>query len=86
MPLLSITFGCGVVIASAHVVNRRFIAPLYDVIANLVAFSYATTASLLLHHWVPAALATLAVGCWLSLARRTYAATRRSEPRLGQIH
>ncbi|MCW2813038.1 MAG: hypothetical protein JWN84_493, partial [Nocardioides sp.] len=29
--LLSVTFGCGVLIAAAHVVNRRFIAPVYDV-------------------------------------------------------
>lgn len=82
--LLSITFGCGVVIAAAHVVNRRFVAPIYDVVANLVAFSCATTASLLLHHWAPAGLAALAVGCWIVLAWRTYGAVRRAEPRLGQ--
>ena len=36
--LLSVTFACGVFIAVAHVVNQRFIAPVYDVAANLAAF------------------------------------------------
>ena len=36
--LLSVTFACGLVIAVAHVINRRFIAPVYDVILNLAAF------------------------------------------------
>jgi hypothetical protein len=82
--LLAITFACGLVVAVAHVLNERFIAPVYDVVANLTAFASAVAASTLLHHWVPALLAALAVGCWLALARRTYDAVRRREPLLGQ--
>lgn len=74
--LLSVTFACGVVIAVAHVVNRKFIAPVYDVIANLTAFSCAVGASLLLDHWVPAAFSSVAIACWLFLARRTLRARR----------
>jgi hypothetical protein len=74
--LLSVTFACGVVIAVAHVLNHRFVAPVYDVIANLVAFSCAIAASLLLGNWMPAALSGVAVLCWLSLARRTARARR----------
>lgn len=74
--LLSVTFACGLVIAVAHVVNRTFIAPVYDVVANLIAFGCAVAASSLLHHWVPAALSAFAVICWLILARRTYLARR----------
>ena len=69
--LLSVSFACGVVIAVAHVVNRRFIAPVYDVVANLTAFCCAVSASLLLGHVVPAALSSVAIVCWLVLARRT---------------
>lgn len=69
--LLSVTFACGLVIAVAHVLNQRFVAPRYDVAANLVAFGCATAASLLLGHWVPAALSTVAIGCWVWPARRT---------------
>lgn len=69
--LLSVTFACGLVVAVAHVLNRRFVAPVYDVVANLTAFSCAVAASTLLHHWVPAMLSTLAVCCWLVLAART---------------
>jgi hypothetical protein len=69
--LLSVTFACGLVIAVAHVVNQAFIAPIYDVVANLIAFGCAVAASLLLRHWVPAALSSIAVVCWLVLARRT---------------
>lgn len=72
--LLSVTFACGVVIAVAHVINVRFIAPVYDVVANLVAFVSAVAASVMLGHWVPAGLSSLAVVCWLVLARRTYRA------------
>lgn len=82
--LLSVTFACGLVVAGAHVVNRRFIAPLYDVVANLTAFSCAVAASALLHHWIPAFLAALAVCCWIWLAWRTLQAIRYGEPRLGQ--
>lgn len=74
--LLSVTFACGVVIAGAHVVNTDFVAPTYDVVLNLVAFSCATVASALLSHWVPAAFSTIAVACWLVLARRTIRARR----------
>lgn len=59
------------VIAVAHVLNRKFIAPVYDVVANLLAFICATTASVMLHHPVPATLSGLAIACWLVLARRT---------------
>lgn len=82
--LLSVTFGCGVAVASAHVINRHFVAPVYDVAANLTAFSCAAAASALLHHWPPTFLAALAVCCWLWLSRRTLGAIRRREPRLGQ--
>ncbi|MFT3901007.1 MAG: hypothetical protein QM728_12310 [Gordonia sp. (in: high G+C Gram-positive bacteria)] len=73
--LLSITFACGLFIAAAHVVNTRFVAPVYDAVANLTAFSCATAASILLHHWAPAALTAFAVLCWVVLTVRT--ATRR---------
>ena len=74
--LLSVTFACGLVIAVSHVINRRFIAPVYDVVANLLAFGCAVAASLLLGHWLPAVLSTIAVLCWLVLARRTAMARR----------
>ncbi|MGD0881694.1 MAG: hypothetical protein ABSB09_09025 [Acidimicrobiales bacterium] len=69
--LLSATFACGVLIAGAHVINRRFIAPVYDVAANLTAFGCAVGASILLGHPVPAILSGVAILCWLVLARRT---------------
>lgn len=69
--LLSITFACGLVIAVAHVLNRRFVAPVYDVVLNLAAFGCAVAASLLLGHWLPALLSAIAIACWLALARRT---------------
>jgi hypothetical protein len=69
--LLSITFACGLLIATAHVLNRRFIAPVYDVAANLTAFGCAVAASVLLGHWIPALLSAIAILCWLALARRT---------------
>jgi hypothetical protein len=78
--LLSVTFACGVVIAVAHVLNRRFIAPVYDVVANLTAFACAVTASILLGHVAPAALSSIAILCWLVLARRTAIAHGRPEP------
>lgn len=74
--LLSVTFSCGLVIAVAHVINRRFVAPVYDVILNLIAFVSAVVASLMLGHWTPALLSAFAVLCWLLLARRTYLALR----------
>lgn len=83
--LLSVTFACGLVVAVAHVVNRRFVAPVYDVVANLIAFSCAVGASALLHHWAPALLAALAVGCWLALAWRTVRAIRGGIPRHGVL-
>ena len=76
--LLSVTFACGLVIAVAHVLNRGFVAPVYDVVANLVAFACAVAASTMLGHRVPALLSAVAVLCWLVLARRTYLNVRRS--------
>jgi hypothetical protein len=75
--LLSVTFACGLFIAVAHVLNQRFIAPVYDVVANLTAFSCAVAASVLLGHPVPATLSAVAVLCWLFLARRTILDRRR---------
>lgn len=69
--LLSVTFACGVFIAVAHVLNQRFVAPVYDVAANLTAFGCAVAASVLLGHPIPAILAGAAIVCWLVLARRT---------------
>lgn len=74
--LLSVTFACGLVIAVSHVINVRFVAPVYDVVLNLVAFVCAVAASLLLHHWIPALFSSVAVGCWIVLARRTALAIR----------
>jgi hypothetical protein len=82
--LLTVTFACGVVIAVSHVVNRRFVAPVYDVVANLTAFGCAVAASLLLDHPIPAILSGVAILCWLVLARRTVLdrrERRRAEPR-----
>jgi hypothetical protein len=76
--LLSVTFACGVVIAVAHVLNRGFVAPVYDVLANLTAFGCAVAASLMLGHRVPAAFSGVAIACWLVLARRTYLFSRRA--------
>jgi hypothetical protein len=75
--LLSITFACGLVIAVAHVFNKSFVAPAYDVAANLTAFGCAVAASLLLGHVAPALLSSVAIACWLLLARRTIRARRR---------
>jgi hypothetical protein len=69
--LLTVTFGCGVFIAVAHVVNQRFVAPVYDVVANLAAFVCAAAASSLLHRPIPTLLSGVAILCWLILARRT---------------
>ena len=74
--LLSVTFTCGLVIAVAHVLNKGFIAPVYDVAANLTSFGCAVAASLLLGHRVPALLSAVAIVCWLLLARRTFLARR----------
>jgi hypothetical protein len=76
--LLSVTFACGLLIAVAHVLNKRFVAPVYDVAANLTAFSCAVAASVLLGHWAPALLSAVAIACWLVLARRTVLARSRS--------
>lgn len=75
--LLSVTFACGLFIAVAHVMNQRFIAPVYDVAANLTAFGCAVAASSLLGHPVPAMLSAVAILCWLVLARRTILDRRR---------
>ena len=74
--LLSVTFACGLVIAVAHVLNTSFIAPVYDVAANLTSFACAVAASLLLGHPLPAMLSSVAIACWLVLARRTLLARR----------
>lgn len=74
--LLSVTFACGLLIAVAHVLNKSFIAPAYDVAANLSAFGCAVAASVLLGHWAPALLSSIAIVCWLLLARRTILARR----------
>jgi hypothetical protein len=66
----------GLVIAVAHVLNRGFVAPVYDVVLNLIAFACAVGASLLLGHRTPAALSAIAILCWLLLARRTYVVRR----------
>ncbi len=84
--LLSVTFACGLFVAVAHVVNQRFVAPVYDVVANLTAFSCAVAASALLDHWTPAALSGVAVLCWLWLARRTLLARRGGSGGLGPSH
>ena len=76
--LLSVTFACGLFIAVAHVMNQRFIAPVYDVAANLTAFGCAVAASSLLGHAVPAMLSAVAILCWLVLARRTILDRHRS--------
>jgi hypothetical protein len=77
--LLSVTFACGVVIAVSHVINQRFVAPVYDVVLNLMAFGCAVAASLLLGHTAPALLSALAILCWLLLARRTMLARRSAD-------
>ena len=77
--LLSVTFACGLVIAVAHLLNKRFVAPAYDVVANLTAFGCAVAASVLLGHWAPAVLSSVAIVCWLVLARRTVLARRHSQ-------
>jgi len=76
--LLSVTFACGLFIALAHVMNQRFIAPVYDVAANLTAFGCAVAASLLLDHPIPAGFSGIAFLCWLVLARRTILYLRES--------
>ena len=84
--LLSVTFTCGLVIAVAHVLNRRFIAPAYDVAANLTAFASAVGASAILGPWIPAALSAVAILCWAVLARRTWRAwssSRAEQPSEG---
>lgn len=75
--MLSVTFACGLVIAVAHVFNRQFVAPVYDVAANLTAFGSAVTASLPLAHWTPALFSAIAILCWLVLARLSILARRK---------
>ncbi len=75
--LLSVTFACGLFIAIAHVLNRGFVAPVYDVAANLTAFGCAAAASVLLGHPAPAMLSAGAIVCWVILARRTVLDRRR---------
>lgn len=82
--LLSVTFACGLVIAGLHVINRRFIAPIYDIVLNLIAFVSATATSLLLGEWQPACFSAAAVLAWIWLALRTYRASRAGIARTGQ--
>lgn len=85
--LLSVTFACGLLIAVAHVLNRRFVAPVYDVLANLTAFGCAVGASSLLGHTIPATLSGVAILCWLILARRTILDRRlRVRAGVGRAH
>ena len=79
--LLAVTFACGLLIAVAHVLNTGFIAPVYDVVANLTAFVCAVSASILLGHWAAALFSAVAIACWLVLARRTMRAQRASPDR-----
>ncbi len=76
--LLSVTFACGLLIAVAHVINRQFVAPVYDVAANLTAFCCAVAASSMLAEWTPALLSSVAILCWLVLARRTALARQQA--------
>lgn len=82
--LLSVTSACGVIIAGLPVVNRRFVAPIYDVVLNLVAFVSAVITSILLGHVLPAILSGLTVAAWVLLAIRTARTMRAGEPRTGQ--
>lgn len=68
--LLSATFGCGIAIAGLHVVNRQFVAPVYDVMLNLTV-TCAAVANAFLSYWVSSTLAGLAVVGWVVLAVRT---------------
>ena len=77
--LLSVTFACGLFIAVAHVLNHRFVAPVYDVAANLAAFGCAAAASSLLGHPAPAVLSAVAFLSWIVLARRTLLDRRRAD-------
>lgn len=72
--LLSITFACGLIIAALHVMNKLFIAPYYDVVLNLAAFSAATASNALLGQLLPALLSGCAVLAWIWLGLRTYRA------------
>ncbi|WP_311354487.1 hypothetical protein [Corynebacterium pyruviciproducens] len=72
--LLSTTFACGLIIAGLHVINRLFIAPRYDVVLNLLAFSAATASNALLGQLLPAILSACAVAAWIWLGLRTYRA------------
>jgi hypothetical protein len=83
--LLSVTFACGLVIAVAHVLNKGFVAPAYDVVLNMTAFAAAVASSLLLEHRAPAVLSGFAELCWLVLARRTVRARRRGLRSSGQL-
>jgi hypothetical protein len=76
------TFACGLPIAVAHVLKRRFVAPVYDVLANLAAFGCAVGASSLLGHPIRATLSAAAILSWLVLARRRIL-DRRPQVRAG---
>ncbi|HEY7024349.1 MAG TPA: hypothetical protein VH371_05235 [Candidatus Limnocylindrales bacterium] len=81
--LLTVTFACGLFIAVAHVLNRRFIAPAYDVAANLTAFGCATAASILVGNLLSAVLSAGAIACWLLLGWRAVRARQAANIRRG---
>lgn len=84
--LLGVTFACGLLIAGAHVLNKSFVAPVYDVALNLAAFASAVAASLLLGHRIPAILSAVAIVCWLILARRTFLVRLETRRHLGATY
>jgi hypothetical protein len=69
--LLTVAFLASCTIAGGHVVNRRFVAPRYDCALNLVAFGCQAVVAVLLRAWPALAFATIGIGCWLALTRRT---------------
>ena len=69
--LLTAAFVASCAIAISHVLNRRFIAPRYDCALNLIAFACQATVAVLLHAWAALGVATVGIGCWLALTRRT---------------
>jgi hypothetical protein len=69
--LLTAAFMASCAIAISHVLNRKFVAPRYDCALNLVAFACQATVAVLLHAWPALGVASLGIGCWLLLTRRT---------------
>jgi hypothetical protein len=69
--LLTTAFAASCAIAISHVLNRRFVAPNYDCALNLVAFACQATVAVLLQAWAALGVASVGIGCWLILTRRT---------------